>query len=482
MTGSGYHTRMGFRHAIAFALLVAFPLHAHDLPRLGEAARSSLSEAQEAQLGREIMRQLRASRDYLDDAEIADYLNALGERLAAHSPDPFRHFEFFVVRDASINAFALPGGYIGVHTGLISAARNESELAGVLAHEIAHVTQNHIARMVEAQKTSGLVSLAALAIAILASRSNSEVSRAAATVAGAMNVQQQLDFTREHEREADRIGLQILAQAGYAPAGMVSFFERLQAHGRIMDSNAPAYLRTHPLTYQRIADMQNRVAHMPHRQHADSMEFRLVRARVWAEETDAARALQGFEVRVANEPQEAAHWYGLARAALRAGEREQAARAVARLDALGASSPMLDTLAMEVALALGQPQKAMERGRTALSRYPASRPLVHAYTRTLLHGGQPQEALRFVDEQLLTWPEDAVLYGLKARAHTELGQRLDAHLAQAEAHLRLGAVGAAIEQLQQAVASGSRDFHKMSIAEARLRELRWLQEREPARR
>lgn len=472
---------MRYRHAIALALIVAFPMRASELPDLGESARTAFSEVQESRLGREIMQQIRAGRDYLDDAEITDYLNAIGDRLVASSPSPYRHFEFFVVRDPTINAFALPGGYIGVHTGLISATRNESELAAVLAHEIAHVTQNHIARMVDAQKTSGLASLAALAIAILAARSNSQVSQAAVTLAGAMNVQSQLDFSRDHEREADRVGLQTLVQAGYAPAGMVSFFERLQAQGRLVETSAPAYLRTHPLTFQRIADMQNRVADLPYRQHQDSLEFRLVRARVWAGEGDAARALQASEARARSEADDIATWYGLALAALRAGQPGRAGQAVERLDALGAQSPMVAGLAMEVEQALGQTDRAIARGKTAIRRYSAHRPLAYTYARTLIDAKQATEALRFVDEQLLTWPEDPALYALKARAHADLGQRMDAHLAQAEAHLRRGAVGAAIEQLQLAVRSGSGDFHKMSIAEARLHELKALQQRETSR-
>lgn len=473
---------MGLRHAIAIVLSLTLPVRASDLPDLGESARAALSDAQEARLGREIMRQIRMSRDFLEDAELSEYLNTLGDRLVAVSPSPYQHFEFFVVRDPTINAFALPGGYIGVHTGLISAARNESELAAVLAHEIAHVTQNHIARVVDQQRSAGLVSLAALAVAILAARSNSQVSQAAATLASAMNVQQQLDFSREHEREADRVGLQILAQSGFAPAGMVSFFERLQARGRLLDSHAPAYLRTHPLTYERIADMQNRVAEMPYRQPQDSVEFRLIRARVWAEEGEASQALQRFEALVATDPRDVAAWYGMARAALRAGRVKQAQQAVAHIDALPAATPLVETLAMDVALAAGQPEQAIARGRQALTRYSAYRPLSYTYAHALRLAGQTEQALRFINEQLLTWPDDAKLYTLKARAHGALGQRLEAHLAQAEAYVRQGAVAAAIEQLQLALASGERDFHRLSIAEARLRELRAREQHEAVRR
>jgi predicted Zn-dependent protease len=203
---------------------------------------------------------------------------------------------------------------------------------------------------------------------------------------------------------------------------------------------------------------------------------------VWADEGDAARALEAFEARARSDADDAATWYGLALAALRAGQPGRAGQAVQRLDELGVQSPMVAGLAMQVEQALGRTERAIVRGKTALRRYSAHRPLAYTYTRTLLNANQPAEALRFVEEQLLTWPEDAALYALKARAHTDLGQRLDAHLAQAEAHVRQGAIGAAIEQLQLAVRSGSADFHKMSIAEARLRELRAVQQRETARR
>ncbi|MCS6786154.1 MAG: M48 family metalloprotease [Thiobacillaceae bacterium] len=465
-------------------LVAALPLRAAELPELGEAARAGLTQAQEAQLGREIMRQVRANRDYLDDPELTEYLNDLGDRLAAVSPAPYRQFSFFAVRDPTINAFALPGGHIGVHTGLISAVRSESELAAVLAHEIAHVTQNHVARMLEAQKSASLASLVALAIAILAARTDSQVSQAAATVGSALTVQQQLDYSRDFEREADRVGLNILTQAGFAPQAMVSFFERLQAQSRVLETHAPAYLRTHPLTYQRIADLQNRVGELPYRQYPDSLEFRLIQAKVWAGEGEPGQALARLESRLAQDARDAASWYGLARAALRAGNLVRAAEAVRRLDGLGVNSPMIDILAMDLAVAQGQAEQAIARGRQALARHSTSRPLVYAYARGLLLGGRAAEALRLVEEQLRTWPEDARLYALKARAHGELGQRFDAHLAQAEASYRQGELAPAIEQLQLALSSGERDFHKLSIAEARLRALRALQQGEsgPPRR
>lgn len=465
---------------LAASLLLVFGIqtaHGAGLPDLGDSSRVALSEVQENQIGREIMRQVRDDAAYLDDPVLEDYLTSLGDKLASASPAPGRRYEFFPVRDPSINAFALPGGYIGVHTGLISAARNESELAGVLSHEIAHVTQHHIARMVGAQKISGIATLAALAVAILAARSNSQASEAVIATAQAMNIQNQLDFTREHEREADRTGLQILSDAGFAPQGMATFFERLQAQGRLYENNAPAYLRTHPLTYQRIADMQNRVAQMPYRQHVDSLEFLFARARIQANEGEAADALRHFEAQARSKPEPSA-WYGLARAALRAGKPERAHGALASLDASQASAPAVLVLKVELALSERQPDRALALLGAALPAHASYRPLAYLKARALLAAGKPREVLKFIAEQQRTWIADARLYALLAEAHQALGNPAQAHLAQAEFYALQDRQGAAIEQLQLAQKSGGADFYTQSIIDARLREMQRGQQAE----
>ncbi len=463
-------------HAILAACLLAAPAHAAELPDLGEAARASFSSAQEARLGREIMRQIRGDRNYLDDPEIADYLNSLGDRLAAASDDPSRRFEFFAVRDATINAFALPGGYIGVHTGLIAATRNESELAGVLAHEIAHVSQNHIARMVKAQESTALTTLAALAVAIVAARSNSQVAQAAITSAQALSVQSQLDYTREHEREADRVGFQTLERAGFAASGMASFFERLQAQGRLYENKAPAYLRTHPLTHERIADMQNRIQGLAYRIPQDSLEYKLVRAKVRAQEGNAEEAIRHFSGQAhEDEAEEAARRYGLAAAWLRSGQAERAAAELKRMPGRSAQSPMAASLAAEAAFARGRGAEAVTLLRGGVAAHPDSRPLAYAYARGLLRQGEARKALDFLREQLLTYPDDPRLYEHQAQAHQALQQGMDAHMAMAEAHVRRSQYAAAVEQLQLALRSGEKDFYKLSIAEARLRQLKEME-------
>ena len=238
---------------------LAFPTaRAAELPDLGEVSRKYFSDLDEQALSRTIMRDVYADPQYLDDPEVEAYLEQLGYRLVSVSSRNQRDFNFFVIQEPTVNAFALPGGNIGVHSGLLLTAQNESELASVLGHEIAHVTQDHIARMIASQTQSYWPSIAALGIALLAARSNPQVANAAIVSTQALSIQNQLNYTREYEREADRIGYEMLKQAKFDPHGMASFFNKLQRTNRLYDTSAPAYLRTHPLTSERIADMQAR--------------------------------------------------------------------------------------------------------------------------------------------------------------------------------------------------------------------------------
>ena len=283
----------------------------------------------ERRIGESIMRDIRFREpSYLDDPEITDYLG--DARRAPHAGAPrarARTSSSSRIRDPTINAFALPGGFIGVHTGLISAAETESELASVLAHEIAHVTQRHIARMLGQQQQMQLPVLAALAAAILLGALAARPRRPAPRrprQAGA--VQTQLSYSRDFEREADRIGFQALEARGLRRArdGARSS-RRCSAASRIADDGSvPGYLRTHPMTTERIADAQNRAAGLPYQQHPDSPEFQLVRAKLRAEPGDARDAVQLLPaaVRERRYASEAAARYGLAAALLRAQARQ----------------------------------------------------------------------------------------------------------------------------------------------------------------
>ena len=228
----------------------------NNLPDMGSPADAVLSKTEEAKIGRAIMQQIRASGAFVEDPQVNEYINEIGHRLSAQANSGEYKFSFFVINDNSINAFALPGGYIGVHTGLLLATRNEDELAGVLAHEIAHVTQRHIARAVHAGQRQSILSTAIMLGAIIAGAAGagSDAVQGAMAVAQGAQAQQQINFTRANEYEADRIGISALAQAGFNPHGMASFFEVISKKTALSASKIPEFLKTHPITSARISE------------------------------------------------------------------------------------------------------------------------------------------------------------------------------------------------------------------------------------
>ncbi|WP_413924720.1 M48 family metalloprotease [Candidatus Accumulibacter phosphatis] len=454
---------------------------ADDLPDLGEAARSEFSPQLERKIGERIFNEIRLREpSYVDDAEINDYLNRLGSRLVAASPNPTVDCQFFAIRDNTVNAFAMFGGFIGVNTGTLLTAQSESELAGVLAHEISHVTQNHLARQIAREKQNSIATMIAMAVGVLAARSNSQVASAAIASAQAGSIQSQLAYSRDFEREADRMGYQTLASAGYNVRGMGDFFGRLQQAGRVYENNAPVYLRSHPLTVERISDMQNRADGSPYRQVADSVDFHLVRARIRVQSSGAREAVGDFgaQLREKKYASEAATRYGLAYSLLRAKEVAAAQREVEALLALKLSSPMIAGLAAETRLASGDQAGALLIYRDALQRYPQSRALVYGYAEALLAAGQYEQGQRFLDAQLPLYASDYRLYGLQARTFALTGKRLQQHRAQAEFYLLQGQLGPAVEQLQFAQQATDGSFFEQSAVDARLRELRKLQAEE----
>lgn len=472
--------RRPFALLLSCALALPAPLSAqsYDLPDLGDVAATELSPAAERRIGEEIIAQIRwRDAAYLDDPEIEEYVNRLGHRLAGVSNNPTQDFDFFVVRDPTLNAFALPGGYIGVHTGLLLAAQTESEFASVLGHEIAHVTQRHIAQIVGKQSQSAMLMMASLLVAVLAARSNSDVSQAAIAAGQAGAIQSQLGYTRAFEREADRVGLETLDKAGMDVRGMPSFFERLQRNTRVYENNAPAYLRTHPLTTERIADMENRVTRMPYRQVLDSADFRYARAKLRADAGQPADAVRDLESEVARAPQAEEMAYGLARALLRAGRADDA---LVRLDAVrqrAPASPWLETLAAEIRIARRDGAEAVRILDAARRQFPASRSVAYALADARIQAGQAGEAAKAVRRLLDDRSGDPRLWQLLSRAHAALGERSAQHRAQAEVYVLRGSLPAAIEQLEIARKAGDGDFYLLSAVDARLRELqRSLQE------
>lgn len=458
---------------VAMLIAAVIPVRGEGLPDLGDTSEATLSVRQERALGLQIMGEIRADRSYVDDPELQAYVQSLGSRLVQSGTPTSQDFEFFLIDDASLNAFALPGGFVGVHTGLILAAQNESELAGVLGHEIAHVTQRHIARLIAGQQSGLLTSLAALAVAILAARSNSQVSEAAIATAQASAIQNQLDFTREHEQEADRVGLQTMSNAGFDPHGMETFFERLQRTTRPIESNAPSYLRTHPLTVERIADMQNRIQKLPTRQVADSLDFLLVKAKIRASTGSPQEAMQYLEV----PPTETANAriariFGTATALRRSRDVAAAEKQIAQLRSLGQTHPMVESLAAGLKRDQKQYSAAADIYRNGLRLHPRNKALFYGLVETQIEQKNYQEALAAVTDRLQSGQDAEKLYDLQSRIYAATGKRLLQHKAQAEVYYRRGNLTAAADQLQIAIKSGDGDFYQVSSAEARLRQIK----------
>lgn len=458
---------------LTLALLVPRAI-AEGLPELGDAAQSAFGSVEERRLGEEIMREVRADRSYLDDAEATDYVNALGNRLATRGAEGRQDMEFFLIDDRQINAFALPGGYIGINTGLLLAAQSESEVASVVAHEIAHVTQRHIARIIGQQKNSALMSLAGMALALLASRAGNDAAIAAASFGQAGAVQNLLNFTRDHEREADRVGLQTLQSAGFDVRAMPSFFERLQRATRVYEGGAPSYLRTHPVTHERIADIQNRVERLPYKQVPDSMDFQLVRAKLRATADTPSQARAYFEESLAERrfSSEAASRYGLVATLIRLKDYARARKEHEALRASTGPHPMIDTLGCRIRSAAGEVENAAGCYSSTLRAHPNHRGATYEYAELLLQAGRADPALGIIGKRMQSYGDDPKLYLLQARAYAMQGKRHAQHRATGEAYARMGNLRGAVEQLQIAAKSGDADFYQLSATEARLRELR----------
>jgi predicted Zn-dependent protease len=486
-----------------------------NLPALGEASVDELSPAAEQRLGDQIFQEFLRMGVVHDDPEVTDLLTRQANRLLAasgslgHSQDG-RPFRFFLVRDSSINAFALPGGYIGVHTGLITASDRESEVMSVLAHEIGHVTQRHIARMFGQQRQTSAVMIAAAVLAAMAAKGSPDAAMGVLSLGQTVAIREQLAFSRDAEREADRVGLQILAESGFNPTGMSSMFERLSQAGRLYDNNAPAYLRTHPLTTDRIADIQSRLQSDPGimriaQQTATQMNsagFDWSRAKLTAladTKVDGLRtARQRFDVQL-NDPknnsaaQQGPIHFGIAWAALSqrdfttATQHHQWAEEAAASSGLAPSvGPLLAFLRLQIAIqsATTPEQKAALRvlAGQSVMRYADSRALLRSAAEAYLLGGAIDNAAQTARIVTQQWSWDPQAWALLGRAESMRGKRTAQHAAIAEQYALSGAYAAAIEQLTLARTAADADFITMSKVDARLTTMRAMLRREQLER
>lgn len=463
-----------------------------NLPILGDAERGTLSPQMERKLGERIMRDIVRDPDYMDDAPTLEYMNEFGNGLLSAQPElrgeTDFNFSFFVVRDAMLNAFALPGGFIAVHSALLLAAQTESELASVVAHEIGHVTQRHIARQLGQQKQDALIPLAGAILAALTIRANPDAATAALVGSEGLVIQRQLNFSRDAEREADRVGLQIMRGAGYETAGMIAFFGRMQTATRAY-TDVPAFLNSHPLTTERIADITERTRDLRYRQHADNPDFQLIRARMRVLQDDSAQGLHDasefFKTQLMQKNRQAtvAANYGLALIALKRGDGTKAQMLLQEARAgsaqhIDAKSSVLDYLAIDSALSAGKTAEAVKLAEAARKRFPLSRGLARRYADTLLAGGRTDDAIAYLRDQVQLYRSEAALQDLLAKAYSIKGKLTLQHLSLAEAYAQNGSLPAALDQLGIARKSADATFYDQSLIDAREREFqqRWRDE------
>ncbi|ESQ14195.1 MAG: hypothetical protein N838_12515 [Thiohalocapsa sp. PB-PSB1] len=448
---------------------------AYDLPEMGSSADVILSATEKRELGQEFIKWVRKALKISSDPILTDYIQSLGNELVAASRESSGSYNFFLVEEPSINAFAGPAGHIGVNAGLILATETESELAAVLAHEIAHVSQKHLLRRFEAQKQMSIPTVALmLAAAVLGAAVDPNAGIAAMAGIQGVAAQQQVNFTRANEEEADRIGIDTLARSGRDPFAMPGFFQKLTRATRIYDSGAPQLLRTHPVNADRIADGLARAERHGHQQRPDNLRFQLARANLRQRNyARAEQAVDHFEKTLAKRRyrSEIAERYGYALALSRAGHQNQAAEQARWLLARQPSQVEFLVLQAEILRRSGKPEAAVTELKGSVGLSPGNWPLQQTYAEALMDAGKPKAALAALEHFIELRPGIAQIYTLMADAAGKSGQRAQTLRWRAEALYYSGDLEPAIRQLELALRQPNLEFHLASKIQVRLMEL-----------
>lgn len=423
-----------------------------NLPDIGDSTGNILSPEFERRLGQAFLNHIRQQADIVDDPEIETYIQSIGYRLVAQSDNNTQLFTFFVINDPMINAFAAPGGIIGINTGLIINSETESELASVIAHEIAHVTQRHMARSVEMQQRMSIPMMAAMLGAILIATQNPDAGAAAITAIQGGAAQAQINFTRSNEAEADRVGMQLLQRAGFNPEGMPSFFEKLLRNSRY-SAQAPEFLRTHPLTTRRIADTRARVDTLSRNINYDeSRTYQFVRTKLivknYRNPEDAVRHFSNIINRGGIRDDIAAIRYGLALAYTENGDYEKARQLLDSLLERERENPSFLLARAELEARQGNYDEAIKFYRGMERIYPDYRPLILSYANTLLTANRPERARQVLDTYSKYHIPDINYYTYLTRAEAESGNYIESSIANAEYYFLTGETRVAIQQLK----------------------------------
>ena len=448
-----------------------------DLPNLGDASGQVISPKQDKELGAYFMRMIRQAGMVLDDVETTSYLQALGHKLAIHSENPGYGFTFFLVDDASINAFAGPGGYIGANVGLMLASESESELAGVMAHEIAHVTQRHLARAFQAQERMSLPTTAAILAAILiGATADPSAGAAALTAASAAGMQRQINFTRANEKEADRVGIQTLADAGFDPYGMPAFFERLQKNSKLYGTRPPEFLSTHPVTTNRISEAMSRAETYPKVKEYTNLDFLLLQAKLRVNNFDNPKQVladvRRYEGKTGGKSPVEQYEF-----ALLLSTNEKHSEALPIMQKLQKSDP--DRITYRLALtrilrASKQEREALDIYEDTLDLYPGELTVILPYATTLMAAGQSDKAYSLLTEITSNNQADPQIYKLLAQSAGATNHPIQTHTAMSQYYFLNGYTNQAIEQLKLAEKSPGLSTYQTARIQARIANLEAL--------
>lgn len=442
-----------------------------ELPDMGDSSGTLITPEEEQQLGAAFFRSLNSQITINQDPEIQQYIQSIGQKLVTVSDLPGYPFHFFVVLENDINAFAGPGGYIGVNSGLILTTEAESELASVMAHEIAHVTQRHLYRAAEAAGRLSIPTAAATLAAILLGTQSPQLGQAALVAIQAGSIQFQIDFTRENEEEADRVGMHILSESKFDPRSMPTFFERLQQSTRYYGQNIPEFLRTHPVTASRISDTRGRADQYPYKQYPDSLGYQLIRAKLKVlTGTDAAENRKYFESRLnqGTQEQRTVATYGLGLAALSQQKFGEAEQIFQKLKADFPDQPQYGAALARTALEQRQFNKALTLYEKLSSQFPENEAIKLEYITSLLKTGQAEKARKTLFSLSAASQKLPVYYQMLAETYDKLHQPAESHRYFAEYYYAMGQTRDAITQIRLAQKSKGLNFYLSSILRERL--------------
>lgn len=446
-----------------------------NLPQIGEAGADVITPQQEYTIGLQVINQLRDSGAILDDPQLQQYIQDVGQQLSSHSDNPQLHFAFYVIDDDTINATTLPGGFIVVNSGLILLTDSEDELAGVIAHEVGHVTQRHLARQLEDQKDHAFLDLATMLAAVVAASkaSNPDVAVGALASAQASLIQHQINYTRGDEAEADRVGIATLARAGFQPQGMVDFFAVMQKNSTLNGyDKIPEFLLDHPLDLNRMTEAQNRASqlHVPERPASRSYALMKMRLLAMQNNDGTDRQLTDFQSRVdtAKGWDQVAARYGQALVFQKAGRYADAVAAMK-----GLVQQYDDVTAFRIGLAdaeihAGSVQAGIATYADAMKVFPDSAPLALSYANDLIDTGKPQRAIDLLLPMSLQSRDDPEAVHLLAKAYDKNGNSGDSHYYMSEYYLASGLPAAAVDQLRIALATPGIDSVQRQRYRARL--------------